>query len=176
MLESLASSRFLTRAQSLASLCSRLNIFGARLDSLSIIWAIRKADMKTLHLFAAAGEAHFQFEAIIALEVLTGAIERDESRHFDRQALFDVSCFEHRTTHRDGAVFGRNGEPYRRQRTGGAIGTNAAIDADAHLAPRPSLDFAIYGVALAVAIANAAQQSRRGEPCYYSCLLSRHSF
>jgi hypothetical protein len=29
---------------------------------------------------------------------------------------------------------------------------------------------------LAVTSANPAQQSRRGEPRYYSCSLSRHSF
>jgi hypothetical protein len=48
--------------------------------------------MKTLELFAAGGKAHFQFEAIVALEILAleilaGAIERDKSRRFDRQAL-----------------------------------------------------------------------------------------
>jgi hypothetical protein len=137
--------------------------------------------MKTLELFAAAGKAHFQFEAIVALEILAleilaGAIERNESRHFDGQALLDISRFEHCATHSDGAVFRRNGEPDRRQRTGSAIGANAAVDADAHLAPRRSLDFPVYEIVLAVNSAGAAaQQSRRGEPSCYSCLLSSHS-
>ena len=95
--------------------------------------------MKTLQLFAAGGKAHFQFEAIVALEilldVLASAIERDERRRFDRQALFEISRFEHRATHGDGAVFGRNGEPYRRQRTGSAIRANAAVDGRAPRAP-----------------------------------------
>jgi hypothetical protein len=48
--------------------------------------------MKMLQLFAAGGKAHFQFEAIVALEILAleilaSAIEGDESRHVDRQAL-----------------------------------------------------------------------------------------
>jgi hypothetical protein len=166
-------------AQSLTYLSvvyARAYLFSVRSNSLSTVWRIRNVDMKTLDLFAAGGKAHFQFEAIVVLEVLAGAIERNESRHFDGQALLDISRFQHRATHRDGAVFGRNGEPYRRQRTSSAIGTNAAVDADAHLAPRRSLDFPVYRIVLAVTSANPAQQSRRGEPRYYSCSLSRHSF
>jgi hypothetical protein len=152
-----------------------LTFFGVRSNSLTIIWRIRNVDMKTLELFAAGGKAHFQFEAIVALEILAGAIERDKSRRFDRQALFEISRFQHRATHGDGAVFGCNDEPYRWQRTGSAIGANAGVDADTHLAPRRSLDFPIYGIVLAVNDAGAAQQSRRGEPSSYSCSLSRYS-
>jgi hypothetical protein len=152
-----------------------LTFFSIGSNALSVISAIRNADMKTLQLFAAGGKAHFQFEPIVALEILASAIERDESRYFDRQALLDISRFEHRATHGDGAVFGSNGEPYRRQRTRGAIGANATVDADAHLAPGRSLDFPIYGIVLAVNRACAAQQSRRGEPCRYFFSLSRHS-
>lgn len=130
--------------------------------------------MKTLQLFAARGKAHFQFKAIVALEILAGAIKGDESRHVDRQALFDIGCFEHRAAHGDGAMFRRNGEPDRRQRPGSAIGTNTTVDADAHLARPRGLDFPIYGIVLAVSSAGAAQQSRHGEPSSYYCSLSRH--
>jgi hypothetical protein len=174
MLETSANSRFLM-------LCGWLNhsfvdrsctpylyLFSVRSNALSIVWAIRNADVKTLQLFAAAGKAHFQFEAILVLEVLlevlAGAIERNESRHFGRQALLDISRFQHCATHGDGAVFGRNGEPYRRQRTRSAIGANTAVDADAHIAPWRSLDFPVYGIVLAVNSAGTAQQNRRGRP------------
>ena len=132
--------------------------------------------MKMLQLFASSGKAHFQFKAIVALEILASAIEGDESWHIDRQALLDIGRFEHRAAHGDGAMFRRDGEPDRRQRAGSAIGTNTAVDADAHLAPRRSLDFSFYGIVLAVSRAGAAQQRRRGEPSSssYSCLLSRH--
>ena len=151
-------------AQSLTYLSvvyARVYLFSVRSNSLSTVWRIRNVDMKTLELFAAGGKAHFQFEAIVALEILAleilaGAIERDKSRRFDRQALFEIGRFEHRATHGDGAVFGRNGEPYRRQRTGSAIRANAAVDADAHLAPRRSFDFPVYGIVLAINSAGAA--------------------
>jgi hypothetical protein len=105
---------------------------------------------------------------------LASAIEGDESRHVDRQALLDIGRFERRAAHGDGAMFRRDGEPDRRQRPGSVIGTNTAVDADAHLAPRRSLDFPIYGIVLAVSSAGPAQQSRRGKPSSYSCSLSRH--
>ena len=120
--------------------------------------------MKMLPLFAASGKAHFQFKAIVALEILAGAIEGDESRHVDRQALLDIGRFEHRAAHGDSAMSRRNGEPDRRQRPGRAIGTNTAVDADAHLAPWRSLDFPFYGIVLAVNGTAAGQQSHGGKP------------
>jgi hypothetical protein len=69
-----------------------------------------------LQLFAASGKAHFQFKSIVALEILASAIEGDESRHVDRQALLDIGRFERRAAHGDGAMFRRDGEPDRRQR------------------------------------------------------------
>ena len=149
MLETSVDSRFLVLCRLLSHsiylsvVYARVYLFGVRSNSLSTVWRIRNVDMKTLELFAAGGKAHFQFKAIVALEILAGAIERDKSRRFDRQALFEIGRFEHRATHGDGAVFGRDGEPYRRQRTGSAIGVNAGVDADAHLAPSRRLDFAI---------------------------------
>jgi hypothetical protein len=52
-------------------------------------------------------------------------------------------------------VSGRNGEPDCRQRTGGAIGSHAGIDADAHFASGRRFDFAIDRGRLTVNIARA---------------------
>lgn len=116
---------------------------GADLNPLSIVCIGRNGDMEMLDLLAASGEAHFQFEMIVGGRIRFRPIERDQGGKFSRQALFDVGRFERRAAHGDVAVFGRNGEPDRRQRTGGAIGSHAGVDADAHIAPERRLYFAI---------------------------------
>jgi hypothetical protein len=46
---------------------------------LSLVGALRNRDVKSLDLLAASGEAHFEFEAIVIVEILAGAIERNEA-------------------------------------------------------------------------------------------------
>ena len=133
---------------------------GADLNSLPAICASRNGDMETLDLLAAGGGAHFEFEMIVSGRIRFGPIERDQSGKFSCQALLDVSGFERCAAYGDAAVFGRNGEPDRWQRTGGAIGSHAGVDADAHVAPERRLDVAIDRIALRVTIARAGAQPK----------------
>ena len=59
-----------------------------------------------LQLFAARRESHFEFEVIGADIILRGAIEGDESRHFDCQTLLDIGGFQRRAFDADSAVRG----------------------------------------------------------------------
>lgn len=65
--------------------------------------------MKPLNLFAAGGEAYFQFKPIVVGRIRFRSIKREQRGKFGRQALLDISRFECRATHGHGAMFGRNG-------------------------------------------------------------------
>ncbi len=60
--------------------------------------------MEALDLFAAGGEAYLQFKSIVGGGIQFGPIKRDESGELSRQALCEVSGFEPRATHGDGAT------------------------------------------------------------------------
>ena len=130
------------------------------LNPLSVACASRNSHMEALDLFAAGGEAHFQFEAIVVSGIRLGSIERDEGGKFSSQTLFDIGRFKSGAAHGDGAVLGRNGQPDCRQRTGGAIRPHTGIDADTHFASRCRLDFAIERRGLAVDGARAGTQHK----------------
>jgi hypothetical protein len=129
--------------------------------------------MKALDLLTAGGKAHFQFKTIIGGRTRFRPIEGDKGGKLGRQALFHIGRFERRAAHGDAAVFGRNGEPDCRQRTGGAIRSHAGIDADARFASRRRFDLAIERSRLAINIARAgAKQQAQRQLARYSDLLA----
>jgi len=50
-------------------------------------------NMKPLDLFAARGEAHFQFKPIVVGGIRFRSIERDKGEKLSRQALLDIGRF-----------------------------------------------------------------------------------
>ena len=77
--------------------------------------------MKPLNLFAAGRETHLQLKTIVVGGLCLWPIERDQGGKLSRQTLLDIGRFECRAPHDNRAVFGRNGEADRGQRTGRAI-------------------------------------------------------
>jgi hypothetical protein len=101
-----------------------------------------------LNLLAAFGKTDLQIERVGAAEILRGAIERNQGRHFGRQALLEISGFERDALDGDRAMGRRTGEPDRRQGAGGAVRTNAGENADAHVAARRRFQFAFARIYL----------------------------
>jgi hypothetical protein len=95
-------------------------------------------------------QTDFQFKIIGAAVVRAGTIKRDKSRHFDRQALFDVGRLERTALDSDAAVRRRRGKPDRRQRPGRAIRTNVGEDAGAHVTARCRLELTFDDIVLRV--------------------------
>jgi hypothetical protein len=93
--------------------------------------------MNAFALLVTIRQTDFQFKIIGAAVVRAGTIKRDNSRHFDRRALFDVGRFQRTALDSDAAVRRRRGEPGRRQRPGRAIRTNVGEDAGARRGPAP---------------------------------------
>ena len=85
-------------------------------------------------------QTDFQFKIVGAAVVRAGPIKRDECRHLDCKALFDVGRFQRAALDIDAAVRRRRGKPDRRQRPGRAIRTNVGEDAGAHVTARRRLE------------------------------------
>jgi hypothetical protein len=95
-----------------------------------------------LKLLAAAGHADLKNELVGAVEIVHGAIDGDECRHFGGEALLVIGELERTAPDVDGAMRRRADEPDRRQRAGGTIRPDIALDADAHVPTRRRLDLA----------------------------------
>ena len=121
-----------------------------RLDSLPVGHRVRYADVETLKLFATVGRSNFQFEWIDTVEILDGAIKRDQCRHLDREALLQVGCLEQRALDPNGAVLRRNGESDRGQRTETAIGANAGVNPNTRFASCRNFNVALDRVGLRI--------------------------
>ena len=120
--------------------------------------------MKMLSLFAAAGKIHFKIESIFGPQARIGAIESDKGWHFCRQALLEIGCFKRSATHGDGAMFGRNSEPDRRQWRCGTIGANARINTNAHFGAGRNFNFApdrfVLRIGLRIGLAKSITRAR----------------
>src|SRR4029077_8409550 len=100
------------------------------LDSLSGVRIVGDVNPDVLNLLAASGETDFQIERVAAVEILRGAIERDEGRHFGGQALLEIRRLENRAFDVDGPMRRCVDKADGRQRSGRAIRTNGGEDAD----------------------------------------------
>ena len=159
---------------SLSAAPSTVVVVSLRLDSLRVGRGLRDRDVKILKLFVASRKTNFQFEIIGAGEILSGAIQGDKGRHLRCQALLEIGGLEHRAPYADSAMRRGNGEPNRRQWTGGAIRANAHVDTNAHLPPREGLNFPLdrIGLRADVGRARVENQSRdKPENCSHQ---SRH--
>jgi hypothetical protein len=116
------------------------------LYSLPARCVLRNPEM--LELLAAAAKGDFQFELVSAAEILRSAVKRDESRDLGCQALFEIGGFKRTALDGDRAVRGRAGESDRRQRAGCAIGPDAGVNGDPHVAARRCLDLVLDEIGL----------------------------
>jgi hypothetical protein len=115
----------------------------SRSDSLAASRTLRNADVKMLNLLAAFREINFQFEAIRTVEIPIGVIERDKCRRLHRQTLLQIGRLQRRALDRDGAMLGSNHQPDRRQWTRTAIGANARVNRNAHVASGRRFDLTL---------------------------------
>ena len=138
------------------------------LDALATVRTAAGADLEVLDFLAPAGESNFKIELISAGKILRGAVERDESRHIDGQALFDIGRFQHGALDADDAMCRRGRKPDRGQRAGRAIRPNTGVDADAHILARRRLNRPFDNIRLRASKHDGCEKNKsRAEPVSY---------
>src|SRR5579862_2173219 len=108
-------------------------------------------------------QSDLQFEIVGATVLRACAVKRNERRHFNRQALFDVGRFQRAALDSDAAVRRRRGQPDRRQRPRRAIRTDVSEEAGAYVAARRRLELTLDDIILILRVSRerAGQQKYR---------------